>query len=240
MKITYEIYLQLVYYVGLAITSYFAISVVGTDWEKHDSTDHVAVFNCTCLSETEFQCYQESVRTGRSTFDINCDKIEEPTKYEVCYCGQWVKNRCSFRRCYVIQAYDVPESCDYQKCSALDGLRMWMLAAKAGVFVGVAAVVLLIISMYLVAKRSKNIGISTLFIVHLAALVPPIMVAFSMLTTNVLQRKYYVGLNAWAWTMVIVFGFGFCIGWIYYCRSTIAKAAKYYRKKCQNANEMNL
>lgn len=230
----------MVFYIALAITSYYAISVVGVDWRKHDSTDHIVWFNCTCISETDFQCYQESIRTGRSTFDINCVKIEEPTKYEVCYCDKWTKNRCAYRRCYTIQAYDTPVSCDYKKCSALEGLRLWMRAAQIGIFVGIVAAVLMIISMYFVAKRSKHIDISTLCVVHLVALIPSVTVAFSMLTTDVLKRKAYIGLNAWAWTMVIGFGIPLSLGWINNCLGTVSKAATYYRKKRRSVKEVHL
>lgn len=234
-------YLQLIYYIGLTITSYFPNFVVDIDWQKHDSTDHVDAFNYTCLSQTDFQCYQESILTGRSMFYMKCKVIViedpgEPTRYEVCDCGSRGKSRCIRQQCYVIQAYDMPEKCDYQKCSAFVGLEMWMSAATLGTIFGCIAIILIILSMHSVAKRSKNIDISSLYLIHLMALIPPVMVAFSMLTTDVLKQKAYVGLNAWAWTMVIGFGIPLCLGWIYNCQSTLSKAAKYYR----SANEVHL
>lgn len=93
-----------------------------------------------------------------------------------------------------------------------------MNASIFGVIFGVTISVILIISMYCVAMRSKEVDISDLWIIHMPAIVPSVMVVYSILTTDVLKHKAYVGLNAWAWVMIIVFGIPSWLGWFFICQ----------------------
>lgn len=220
----------------MTIAANYGMYVLGTTWQTHDS-ETIKSFNCTCLTELEFQCFHESIRTGMSMRHVECDTIEEDEdkqskKYEFCSCkSRGLLDRCHSLRCRVIDPqFEMPERCDNKKCDAFGGLNIWMGAAKWGTIVGLLAVLIVCFSLsYAKRKSQATIDIRIFYILNMIAIVPPASVTYSMLTTEVKEYYAQLELNAWATIMATVF-FGVPL-----CVSSINSFFVFWEKQLQTA-----
>ncbi|KAG4080126.1 hypothetical protein HA402_008197 [Bradysia odoriphaga] len=209
----------LIFYIGMIIVSYCGIHVLGGTWQVHDDIN-IQSFHCTCLTGTEFQCFQEAIRIGKSMYSVKCylkDGNDESSKYEFCDCGSRGKNRCYHPQCHLIEhPVEMPQRCDDEKCNAYTGLRMWTLAAQLGMVIGAVAVILVFFSIYKAIRLSEaNVDIMAFYTLNVVALIPPAFILISLLATDVQKRYASFEMDAWAWTFVGVVGGPLCAGLIF-------------------------
>lgn len=173
--------------------------------EGHDPRN-VEKFNCTCLTEEQYACVNER---KTSILSRSCFEIVDPGEgKKLLWCDG---NAIASGGCYEIH-FHIPKSCDPTYCKALIGLRIWFMAAILGIIAGAAAIVPLSI-LGLAAKRKITVHI--ICWTNFMALIPPAIIAYSLITTDVTKIYAQLGLNIWAWVMVIGFGIPLYAAWIY-------------------------
>ncbi|XP_037027275.1 uncharacterized protein LOC119068019 [Bradysia coprophila] len=208
----------LIFYIGMIIVSSYGIYVLGNTWQVHDYPN-IESYHCTCLTETEYQCFQEATRIGKSMYSIKCNLKDEhgedkSSKFEFCDCGSRGTNRCYHPKCYLIERpVEMPDRCDDEKCNAFTGLRMWTLAAQSGMVIGAVAVILVFFSIYKAIRLSEtNVDIMGFYTLNVVALIPPVFILISLLATDVQTRYASYELDAWAWTFAAGTGVPLCAG----------------------------
>lgn len=114
---------------------------------------------------------------------------------------------------------DIPERCDKEKCNGCVALKVWLTFAILGALLGFAIIFAISHAICKALNNSdRNIDFSECGFLHALAAVPPTVVAFSLLTTNVLKHYSDLRLYAWAWTMLIGFGAPMLVMWVYQIR----------------------
>lgn len=151
--------------------------------------------------------------------------------YQFCRCVQSESktNRCMKLDCHIIEnpVPYISEKCPQEMCNTCDALDLWRTASKIGAIDGIFATIAYIVTICKAVKDSdSSIDFSQFQLVHVVALIPPIIVACSLLTTNVLSHYSDFWLNAWDATMLIGFGLPLLSVWVYELRKFYLKTRK--------------